>query len=260
MRPKMGTYEWTEYYDGKMNMLEKLSMVRMLARTQVQDIWERSLLGQPSLMAKRAVVNLDKIELPNTRIVREAAEYAGDAYTASMLKHCYRTYYWGSLLAQYDGLEVDPELFLIANLFHDIGLTNNLIEDAKTSCFTRQGGRAAERFVSERGWSKSKARRVYQAISLHLNPYIDPLTYGAEEVLVGAAATLDLLGVHHQRIPVEIIRLVNAKYDRTDLVSDFSERMGQHQHQSDTRACFYAKIGATKFLQRNPLNRPEFRS
>jgi hypothetical protein len=257
MRPIIGTYEWTEQYDGKMNLLEKLSMVGMLARTQVEDIWERSFLGQRSLEAKRARVNFDEVVLPDTRLVKEAVEYVENAYPTSMLKHCYRTYYWGSLLAQYENLELDAELFLLANLFHDLGLTDNFIGDAKTSCFTRQSGRIAENFVREHGWDSGKARRIYQAISLHLNPFIDPLVYGAEEALVGAAATLDLLGLHHQRIAPEMIRFVNTRYDRTDLNRDFSKRMEHQHHHSDTRACFYAKLGATQFLSQNPLNRSE---
>lgn len=258
MRPTIGTYEWTEQYDGKMNPSEKLSMIGMLVRTQIEDLWERSFLGQRSLKIKRAKVDLDKVVLPDTSIIEEAVQYVSDAYPTSMLKHCYRTYYWGSLLAQYDDLELDAELFLLANLFHDLGLTDGLIAEAKTSCFTRQSGRVGAQFVRERGWDEGKGRRLYQAISLHLNPWIDSHLYGAEEALVGAAATLDLLGVYHQRIPVEMIRCVNSKYNRTDLNRDFAGRMDQSHHHSDTRACFYARMGATKLLTQNPLNRPEF--
>ena len=101
---------------------------------------EEFFLGMRSLQETRAKVNLAKIALPDTLIVQEAVAYASHIYPTSMLKHCCRTYYWGALLAQYDNLELDAELFTLANLFHDLGLTDRFIEEAKTSCFTQQGG------------------------------------------------------------------------------------------------------------------------
>lgn len=158
-------------------------------------------------------------------------------------------------MAQFDRLSIDPELFMIANLFHDIGLVDSLIEQASLCCFTMTSGRIAATFVKERGWDDRKAQRVYELISLHLNPYVDPRTFGAEEALVGAAASLDLLGTQYQRIPLAVIRSVHHNYDRSGFSEEMRSRIQGKYHQADTRPRFYANIGARRFVEKSPLER-----
>jgi hypothetical protein len=194
MRLALGTYAWTEAYAGKMNERDKLRIIGMFARLQVQEIWERSPLRRSWLTQRRLRLDIETVHVPDTPMVREAETYVASFYSDPLLKHCYRCYYWGCLLAQFDQLQLDTELFLVATLFHDLGLTDKFLPQARSSCFTRAGGRLAAQFVQARGGDDHAARKVYEAISLHLNPYIALHRYGAEETLVGAAAQVDLLG------------------------------------------------------------------
>lgn len=257
MRPALGTYEWTEQYDGKMNFREKMRMARWLVGAQVRELWEKSVFRKSWRKQRLQHVDLDAIQLPDTALVQEATAYVADKYSVEMLRHVYRCYYWAGLLAQFDGLRFDEELFFMADLFHDIVLTDEHIDKARHCCFTKPGARMAQQFVAERGWEATKAMRVYECISMHLNPYISK-ERGAETHLLGAAATFDLMGLQFHKIPEAIILRVLDRHSRVGIEAEILRLTGKDLHPKGTRAAFYNSLGPERIMKLSPMTKPKY--
>jgi hypothetical protein len=66
-----------------------------------------------------ARIDLGSVVVPDSGLAKEAAELCIASSSESLANHCFRTFYWGSLLARADGLQFDPELFWVASLLHD---------------------------------------------------------------------------------------------------------------------------------------------
>jgi hypothetical protein len=254
-RPPIGSFEWTEATAGVMSWRDRLTVVGMLARAQVQDCWERSSLRRRWLTERLQRLDLNAVRLPDSPLVRQAVEQVAACYSSPLLAHCYRCYYWGQLLAQFAARRLDAELFLVAVLFHDLGLSDPFLPLARSECFTRTGACLGAQFVRDRGWEEKQARQVYEAISLHLNPLIDARRYGVEASLVGAAAALDLLGWRSHRIPVPLVHTVQARYGRAGCAAEMIARNANPQlHRAGTRSRFYTRFGSGRLFARNRLD------
>ncbi|MDT5065129.1 MAG: hypothetical protein QOK02_1284 [Mycobacterium sp.] len=108
------------------------------------------------------------VEIPDTALVREATELVRGATDDALFNHCRRVYLWGSLLGRHAGLEVDPQLFYVATMFHDLGVTKTY---GRTEHFEIDGANAAWDFLLSNGFASVKAaKNVWQAIALHTGP------------------------------------------------------------------------------------------
>jgi HD superfamily phosphodiesterase len=94
-----------------------------------------------------------------------------------------RTYLYGGLLAQEQGLNVDLELLCIGSVLHDIGTTPQFISQPAHRCFATTGAREAAGFVLEHGWSQAQRRRKYETISVHFNTRTDHRVPGTEALV-----------------------------------------------------------------------------
>ena len=94
----------------------------------------RALLGRTN--SRAFSVDPDALRVPDTTIAREAEALSSEVYTQALLNHCLRSYAWGTILVQRDGLECDPELFYVTCLLHDLGVTDRYRDTiAGQSCF-----------------------------------------------------------------------------------------------------------------------------
>src|ERR1700681_4534815 len=107
MRPVFGTLEWGKKNNGVLTRTERLHFLRnmaFLAAREVTDI-VRTKLG----LLKPVNLELSDLAPPDTRMVKDAEEYAGATHTQDLLSHAYRTYYFGAILAPYYKLKYDGE-------------------------------------------------------------------------------------------------------------------------------------------------------
>jgi hypothetical protein len=111
---------------------------------------------------------------------------------------------WGCLLASRDALSFDGELFYVASLLHDIGLTEGF---AGPGCFELEGAAAAVAFARERGWDPHRCATLAEAIRLHMQPRVR-LADGAEAYLLDAGTTVDCSGTRLQEISEGDVALV----------------------------------------------------
>ncbi len=148
---------------------------------------------------------------------------------------------------------MDAELLLVASLLHDIGLSPQYLSQARDGDFTCIGG-GAEQFLASAGWEPRRAAAVYDAIALHVNPYVDPRVHGLEAHVLAAATAMETVGGHHRRIPAGMLRHVLTAIPAPGSRKPSSPRSPPHG--SGTRADTTARMGADRLVHRNPLDRP----
>src|SRR5438067_9090295 len=116
----------------------------------------RSLLGRTNPRALS--VDPGRLRVPDTMIAREAETLCSEVYTQALLNHCLRSYAWGTILVQRDGLECDPELFYVTCLLHDLGVTDRYRDTvAGQSCFAATGATVAREWSRGHGWREPRS-------------------------------------------------------------------------------------------------------
>ncbi|EWM17601.1 HD domain-containing protein [Kutzneria sp. 744] len=110
------------------------------------------------------------IQIPDTKIAREATELVRDQTTDLVYDHSRRVYHWASLQGRNRDLSWDPELLYVAAMFHDIGLGE--AHHASGRRFEVDGAVAARDFLRGHDVAEDSVRRVWTAIALHTTPGI----------------------------------------------------------------------------------------
>src|SRR5205085_3228087 len=97
----------------------------------------------------------------------------------------HRTYAFGAVLAQHDGLRFDREVVYVAAMLHDLHFADpHALPDPH--CFTLPAARRAETLLASAGWEKTRRDLAAEAITLHLN--ISPPSVSPEAYIVYAGA------------------------------------------------------------------------
>ena len=148
MRPRFGTLEWGEKNNGVLTRSERFRFLRNMAFLAAREATDviRTKLG----LLKPVNLELSDLAPPDTRMVKDAEEYAGATHTQDLLSHAYRTYYFGAILAPYYKFKYDRESHFAAALLHDIGLTESRIAPLKQCCFAVSGGGQARDFLLDK--------------------------------------------------------------------------------------------------------------
>jgi hypothetical protein len=110
---RVGTLAWAERTGGILSRRERIGLLGDAARLQMRILpaQTRALLGRTNPRAFS--VDPDRLRVPDTTIAREAEALCSEVSTQALLNHCLRSYAWGTILAERDGLEHDPELFYV---------------------------------------------------------------------------------------------------------------------------------------------------
>ena len=198
MEPKLGTLEWSMKNNGALTPIEKLHFVRnmaFLAAREASDVL-RDKLG----LLKPVQLSVSDLAPPDTRMAKEAEEFAHATHTHDLLFHGYRTYYFGAILASYHELKCDKELHFTAALLHDIGLTEARAVPLKQCCFAVSGGRQVRDFLIAKEHPAEKAEIIGDAICAHVNLHLPVDEYDPEAVLVAKGAVCDLFGFERHRM------------------------------------------------------------
>lgn len=135
---------------------------------------------------------------PDSALAVEALELATALSPPVLLHHAVRTYHFGAILAARDGLRLDRELFWVASVLHDLGLTPAY--EKEPGSFEWVGARLAREFAVERGMTPDRADLLHDAVALHSSVGIA----GAREpevAMVHYGAGTDLFGLRIDEIP-----------------------------------------------------------
>ena len=231
---------------------EKFAFARRSALAQLRELpgSVRAVLrraGDNSALALRA-------DPPDSELTRRTLESAQDVYDPVLLHHCLRCWYLGDLFAQSEHRSYDAELFYIACLLHDIGLTDRYRPTGDdTPCFAIHGGDLAQREL--RGWGADDefARTVSEAIAGHLDITVPPET-GIEAHLLHAAARLDVVGARLPEIPRHLIREIHIRHPRTEFVPTFARALAREaRERPDSRIAVLWRTGMRIPMTLNPI-------
>lgn len=213
---RLGGIAWLERTGGSLTRRERLGLVPAILATH-----RSMLVSQARLLGGRRPRALDGVVLPaeppDSALCRAAQVACVRALPAALVGHSARTWWYGRLLAELDGVDVDPELAFAAALLHDVGLAGAVpAED-----FTLRGARLAQALMVDAGASTADARAVADAISVHTQPGIERDRDGALGTYLQAGAMLDLIGLRADEVPRTTVEAVLARHPRQDL----TERM-----------------------------------
>ncbi|MER7370883.1 cyanamide hydratase, partial [Nonomuraea wenchangensis] len=98
------------------------------------------------------------ITFPNTPATAAALSVATRFCSPALLNHSIRSYVWGAMYASAHAIAYDGELFCVAALLHDTGLTEPF--DSHRLPFEDAGGQLAWVFGVAAGWPQERAARA----------------------------------------------------------------------------------------------------
>ncbi|QLE56119.1 HD domain-containing protein [Nostoc sp. TCL26-01] len=150
--------------------------------------------------------------IPDSEICQRATQLVTEISPTFLCHHCIRSFLFGNLLGQRDGLKYDRELLYLSAVMHDLGLTERFDGEQR---FEVDGADAARAFVLEHGLPESKAEVVWDAIALHTSIGIASRKQ-PETALVHLGAGADVLGMRIFDIPPETVEQVIEAYPRLD--------------------------------------------
>ena len=151
------------------------------------------------------------IDIPDTKIVREATDLVRIATDDLLYHHSRRVFLFGSLHGRRLGLRPDPELLYVGAMFHDLGLTP--LYRREDQRFELDGADEARRFLQSHGVPEESVRKVWEAIALHTTPEI-PWRLEPEVALVTAGVETDVLGIGYHFLDLRDVQAVTGAHPR----------------------------------------------
>jgi hypothetical protein len=163
--------------------------------------------------------------IPDSSIAAQAIEMAQDICPEFMVRHCFRSYCFGALLAARNALPLDRETFFISAMLHDLALAEPHI--ASPGSFEWIGAKLAHEFCIDKQQSEARATTVHNAIALHTSLGIAH-RYPPEIAMLHFGTAMDLFGMRIEEIPDNNLHDILSEYPRGHFKAEFSPCLG-HQ-------------------------------
>lgn len=253
----VGSIAWGESTKGVLNEIERgqlLSNFRFIVDQERLDA-DRRRLG----LLNPKFICVEELSPPDTRMVKEALAHVSEIYWPTLLRHCWRTYYFGSLISLHEGVEFDKELAFAASMLHDLGLTSSANPQPCDCCFAVSGGVDARDFLLSRGFSRDHANIVGHAVSVHLNYHVPYEEHGATAFLVTRGAICDVFGTGVSRMSEESVKQVLSKYSRDELYTVFNDTAFKHLTGTRFEVSFKALAEGETDIFAHPLDLAPFK-
>jgi hypothetical protein len=163
------------------------------------------------------------IELPDTKLARDATDYVRELSAPLVFNHVLRTYVFGALVGQAMNLKFDGELFYLGAVFHDLGQTERFMGRQR---FEVDGADAAAEFLQDRGIPKESIEVIWDAIALHTSGGIVERKR-PEIALVSAGAGADVCGFGIDQLPKDAVAQVIAAFPRPGFKKSYQKVMAE---------------------------------
>ena len=151
---------------------------------------------------------------PVTPAAEAALSVATRFCSPALLNHSIRSYLWGAMYGTAHGIAFDDELYYVAALLHDLGLTEAF--DSHRLPFEEAGGHLAWVFGVAAGWPAERAARVSEIIVLHMRDEVAPAD-DPESHLLQVATTWEVAGRRPEEFQAEML----ARYPRLGFGAEF---------------------------------------
>lgn len=161
------------------------------------------------------------IRIPDSELARKATLLVKELSSEALYHHVLRTYVFGALIAQRQDLKFDEELFYLAAVLHDLGLTERF---SSVTRFEVAGADAADAFLAEQGVPEHRREVIWDAIALHTSVGIANRKR-PEIALVHFGAGMDVIGLGLDDLPAEIVEQTIAALPRLDFKKVLSEAL-----------------------------------
>lgn len=168
--------------------------------------------------------NIAGITVPDTALVRDVTEFIREHEDDLLFHHSRRVFFFGALMGEHRGVDVDRELLYVGAMFHDLGLTESF--SSSQLRFEVDGADAARAFLLERGVDAENAAAVWSAIALHTTPGI-PEHMRPEIALVTAGVETDVLGLWYHSLSGQHRDAVTAAHPRPDFKNRILQSFAQ---------------------------------
>jgi hypothetical protein len=244
MEATVGTRSWSLVTTGALRNQDRRRLVAQAVLSKIAAVpaASRARLG----LNDRALARIDvaAIRMPDSKAAIHAEELMKSLSAPWLVNHCMRTWLWGVMFAQAGNIRFDEELYFVASVLHDLGLTDEQkCGDGCTACFAVQGARMAEQFAGRQGWSAERQHRLSDAIVLHMNARVS-IAHGAEAHLLHQGAALDVVGARMAEIGQPARQTVLEKYPRLGFKKTMSTALKEQAIlRPSSRAAFFGKFG-----------------
>ncbi len=229
----LGDLQWGVETGGRLGDEDRLRYLEMAAKAQVAS--DAAAIARSHDRLRH--VDLQDIEVPDTRLTYAAAAYCAQVSSLALLNHCFRCYHWGVLLALADGSYIrDEEVLFVAAMLHDLGVTERHHGTQQgIGCFAVEGAICASGWLAEQGCAEPKGQIIADAISLHLNPIIAPSS-GETALYLQAGAYCDIMGRRCAEIPPRLVRQVVSDNPSEGVEVEFARFLErEHRARPDSR-------------------------
>jgi hypothetical protein len=141
------------------------------------------------------------VRLPDSALAQKAVDLAYRVSPPVVWTHVVRTFVFGALVGQSQKLRYDEELFFLASVLHDLGLT---AEFRGAERFEVVGADAADAFLKDQGLNTERREIIWDAIALHTSIGIASRKR-PEIALVHIGAGIDVVGRGLDKLPPSLV-------------------------------------------------------
>jgi len=152
------------------------------------------------------------LRIPDSALAVQATRLVAELSSPVLFNHTIRTYLFGEAMGRRGRLKYDRELFYLASVLHDLGLTPT---HNGSDSFELEGARAAHAFLRARGLPDEKADLVHEAIALHSSVGIASKKV-SEIALVHFGAGMDVFGYRAMDLAPKTIEHIVEAYPRLE--------------------------------------------
>jgi hypothetical protein len=183
------------------------------------------------------------VRIVDTRIAKAADDLSKSVSPRYLYNHSMRTYLFGALIGRAAGATYDEELFFLASILHDLGLTERF---AGAKPFEIEGAFAADAFLRAQGLLTAKAELVWDAIAMH--PLAISQHKQSEIKLVASGAAADVVGAGLDAVSSLDRDAVLRAYPRLGFKARFVSTCAEvvRQHPGGAKETFMRDIGERK--------------
>lgn len=239
------TLDWARRTGGTLTPEQKKSFRRAILRGYRDFL--RGMLTAPLHRASRDVTVPSR---PDSKLAT-AAEAAARDQPISFMNHGYRTWVFGSILAQLDGAVLDDEYFYVGALLHDSGLATQVVGED----FTIRSAEAALAVCEQVGIAAADAGILADGIVAHFTPGLEP----ADSVLgfyIQSGALADLVGSRSWEIANDIRKSAFLDHPSHDAHSEIpSAVIEEAAAVPDGRPALLHRYGMGLAMRASPMRR-----
>jgi hypothetical protein len=238
----IGDYNWGLKTQGSLNIIAKIYFAYQAIKAK----------NDSKIKATHTFKYQESdIKLPDSKLVNQTIEFIKDTHQDFLINHCYRTYGFGNVIGNNENINFDKELFAIASLLHDVGLTKkHQFKHSSCKCFAIEGAIEAGIFLDSQNIEKDKTKIIQDAISLHLNIKVPSSL--PEAYLLNKGAGVDVIGQNLTRFDAEFIEKTITEYPRLNFKSEMHQLMKEQcKFRPKSRISFLYQNGFSSFIKKS---------